>query len=138
MRLLKALFLLIFALSGAAHEPPSVCGDWRRDKSECVVMAQMTRVMGDYIYYQKKIGIPKSHSIMEDDTGQTSTNFPVGTEVVGTNVAAYAKDLDATKNFRWAKSTFKDTWDTHIVRGSIKYAGRTEWGILWDCESKQE
>ena len=59
---------------------------------------------------------------------------------VGTNVAAYAKDLDE----KWAKAEYPDTWETTGVRGKVVSVDNKgiesghRWWILWDGDPKAE
>ena len=63
----------------------------------------------------------------------TRTNFAVGIKV-----AAFVKDPDAHKGKVWAKATFPATWNTQIVRGIVKTAGVSEYGVIWETDKQQE
>ena len=82
---------------------------------------------------QQKSGLPKSSTIIGGSVVTTRTNFAVGTKV-----AAFAKDLDAHKDLAWAKAIFPDTWETQIVRGIVKTAGVSEYGVIWETDKRQE
>ena len=82
---------------------------------------------------QEKSGLPKSRTTIGGSVVTTRTNFAVGTKV-----AAFAKDLDAHKDKVWAKVTFPATWNTQIVRGIVKTAGVSEYGVIWETDKQQE
>ena len=81
----------------------------------------------------EKSGLPKSRTTIGGSVVTTRTNFAVGTKV-----AAFAKDLDAHKDKVWAKATFPATWNTQIVRGIVKTAGVSEYGVIWETDKRQE
>ena len=82
---------------------------------------------------QEKSGLKKSHATIGGSVVPTRTNFAVGTKV-----AAFAKDLDGHKDKVWAKATFPATWNTQIVRGIVKTAGVSEYGVIWETDKQQE
>ena len=81
---------------------------------------------------QEKSGIKKTHTSVGGIVVERSPKFPIGTLV-----SFRAKDLDFTKDKVWCKGTFPDTWDTQIVRGVVRYAGSTEWGVLWETDKRR-
>ena len=82
---------------------------------------------------EKSGGTKKTTAIGGVRVGKT-LKYPIGTEV-----AYLACDLDITEDKAWAKSKFPDTWQTHVVRGIVRYYdGGLEWGVMWEKHKRQE
>ena len=78
---------------------------------------------------EKSGGMKKTTATGGVRVGKTP-KYPIGTEV-----AYLACDLDKA----WAKSEFPGTWQTHVVRGIVRYYdGGLEWGVMWEKHTRQE
>ena len=77
---------------------------------------------------QEKSGLPKSHATIGGSVGTKAACLRQGPR------RTPRQSLDKA----WVKATFPVIWDTQIVRGIVKTAGVSEYGVIWETDKQQE